>query len=165
MDWAAFVGSIWHEAMLAMLLLFLVHRRNMGRWPLHRIRTWAALFGASLAAWLVTPPFGVTPFFTYAVICLIAAWVVSVKPAGIPQRAIAIIFGGMAAVHVGLFFTGQPNGGAAYIEVMQIAGWAQLAILLFWGFKNVGFGPLARRFSDRLGHHADYPASVGAGQR
>ena len=31
MDWATFVGTAWHQAMLAMLLLFIAHRRNMGR--------------------------------------------------------------------------------------------------------------------------------------
>ena len=161
MDWATFFGTAWHQAMLAMLLLFIAHRRNMGRWPVHRIRTWVALFGASLAAWLVTPRYGVTPFFAYALICLVAAWIVSIKHDGIPQRAIAIIFGGMAAVHGGLYFTGQPNGGDAYVEVMQIAGWAQFAILFFWGFKNVGLGTFVRRRVHRMGHHAGGPASVG----
>lgn len=161
MDWAAFFSVAWQQAMLAMLPLFVWLRWTRGRWPLHRLRTWAALFGASLSAWLVTPEHGDTPFLLYALICLVAAWVVSIKSAGIPQRAIAIIFGGMAAVHGGLYFTGQPNGGDAYVEVMQIAGWAQFAILFFWGFKNVGLGTLVRRRVHRMGYHEGGPASVG----
>lgn len=81
MDWAAFFSVAWQQAMLAMLPLFVWLRWTRGRWPMHRLRTWAALFGASLSAWLVTPEHGDTPFLLYALICLAGVYAAS-PPSG-----------------------------------------------------------------------------------
>lgn len=164
MDWAAFFSVAWQQAMLAMLPLFVWLRWTRGRWPLHRLRTWAALFGASLSAWLVTPEHGDTPFLLYALICLAGAAIVRIKPAGPAQRAISIIFAIMAAINGGLIFAGVPHGGEAYQNTLHIAGWSQLVILFFWGCKNVGFRQAIGRVFHRVGRDADYQAGIGAGR-
>lgn len=151
---AAFAATLWAQAMVAMLPLFALHRWRMGRWPVHRLRTWAALFGSSLSAWMVTPATGSTPFLAYAAICLVAAGIVLVRPAGTAQRAIALIFALMAAFHGGAYLAGELIGGPIYITMLQYAGWSQLVILLFWGCKNVGFGALVATVCHRMGRIA-----------
>ena len=165
MDWAAFFSVAWQQAMLAMLPLFVWLRWTRGRWPMHRLRTWAALFGASLSAWLVTPEHGDTPFLLYALICLAGAAIVRIKPAGPAQRAISIIFAIMAAINGGLIFAGVPHGGEAYQNTLHIAGWSQFVILFFWGCKNVGLGALASGLVHRMGGGAGDPHGAGAGRR
>ena len=157
MDVAAFLSTLWAQVMLAMLPLYGLHRLRNGRWPLHRLRTWAALFGASVLAWIVTPAVGETPFVLYALICLSAGAIARISPAGTAQRAIALMFALMAAFHVGAYLAGSQTGGPIYYAMLQYAGWSQLVILLFWGCKNVGFGALAGRWLPRLGHRSAYP--------
>ena len=152
----------WVLVMVAALPLMWPQRfEGKLRWP--KLRTWTALFGASLSSWMVTPAVGATPFLLYALICFAGAAIVMVRPAGTAQRAIAMIFAFMAAFNGGAYLAGEPNGGPVYSAMLHYAGWSQLFILLFWGCTNVGFGKIASCRFHRLGGYAGH--SFGAGKR
>lgn len=95
-----------------------------------KLRTWGALFAASLAA-MVFPYVGV-----YIAIDLIAGAVVLTRPAGIEQRLIGLLFAGMAIFDIGFILGGQ-NDPDQYVRFMLILGWAQAAILAIWGAHDI----------------------------
>jgi hypothetical protein len=133
----------WKMFMLGLFVFLLLHRVG-GRWPVHKLRTWAALFGTSVAGAVLTPEHGTTPYLAYMALCFVGGWIVLIHPAGIAQRAIGLLFAAMLLFHAGAAFAGHPNGGPAYWQMMIGAGWLQFAILLVWSFWDAGLAKLVR---------------------
>ncbi|UXO93939.1 hypothetical protein Pan3_17 [Pseudanabaena phage Pan3] len=133
----------WKLAMLG-LLAFLLAQRVKGRWPVHKLRTWAALFFCSVLGGVLTPEHGTTPYLTYMALCFVGGWVVLIAPAGAAQKAIGFIFACMLVFHAGAGFSGKPNGGELYRYILSLAGWWQFLILLGWGFWDAGLAKLVR---------------------
>lgn len=124
--------------MLALLPVFAVQWRY-GVLPVHKLRTWAAMFCASLAAAWVAPLCGV-PLIAYIVIDVTAGVAVIARPSGMAQRAIGFLFAAMVLFHTGYamsIFMGN-EGLQGYQEFQVIAGWVQLAILAAWGIYDAG---------------------------
>jgi len=99
-----------------------------------KCRTWAALMGASLAS--IVLPYAAA----FMVIDLLAGAMVLRRPAGCGQRAIGLIFAGMALFDIGFIIAGQ-HDVQAFTGFMVSLGWLQFAILFAWG----GY--------DHWGHH------------
>jgi hypothetical protein len=135
--------SDWKVAMLCLLPLM---------WGQAKLRTWGALFGASLAALFA-------PFLSaFVVIDLVAAAVILRAPAGFAQRSIGALFVGMILFEIG-FLLSEGNQQGLMLSGLQALGWAQWAILATWGAYDAfrycfrGAGPVGRSL----------PAGRGAG--
>lgn len=140
----------WKLAMLGLLAFLLMHRLG-GRWSIHKLRTWAALFFCSTLAGVVTPEHGTTPYLSYVLLCGIAARVILLHPAGEAQRAIGLFFVAMVAFHTGAATAGVPIAPEPYVWVLNMAGWAQFIILLVWSLWDAGLGKMVDVWSRRLG--------------
>lgn len=105
-----------------------------------KLRTWAAMMLASIAAWLV--PYGDAA--AYLAIDLLAGGLVLVRPAGVPQRIVGALFAGMAMFDIGFLLSGETVGTAAYMAANIWAGWLQWAVLFIWGGHDA-----ARYIADR----------------
>lgn len=130
------------------LLPFLVAQRFVGKLPLQKLRTWAALVGASLLNWAVTPQTGGVPILQYIAIDSLAALVLIWPPASQFQRKITALFAIMVLTHVG-FAAGRLAWGdiaweamvlpsQAHWTVNNLLGWVQFALLAWWGGSDVG---------------------------
>lgn len=128
----------WFAAMICTLPLLAVGSpvRFLGvRMPWgQKARTWVALFGASIAAWLVKLD---NPASAYAVIDALAAYLVLRKPLGEMQRAIGVLFIGMLGIDVGFasacWLQPGPHDYGGYTAFNQLMGWLQWACLASWG--------------------------------
>ena len=114
-----------------------------------RGRTWAAMFGAGLAASMFSP-FSIPAF---ALIDGIAGYIVLKRPRGETQRAIGLLFVAMLFIHVGFFTACWLQPGAqdfmGYALVNRYIGWLQLACLALWGSMNaLGFAIRGRSDAD-----------------
>ena len=148
--------SIWKFAMLTLLPLICVQQ---GRVPTHKLRTWLALFAASIAAHVVTPAVGHVPLLWYIVIDTAAAWIVLARPAGIAQKLIGLLFAAMVLFHVGVLMRGAEHANGIYYAFQMSAGWAQFLVLAGWSGNDVG-----RSVWRRLGggvHSAAGQADIG----
>lgn len=131
----------WKAAML--LLLPLVHRAP-------KLRAWLAVFASSILAFL----FPLSPE-AYLAIDIACGALVLAKPAGIPQKAIGMVFAFMAIIDVGYLISPQLDRGILYYWVMVTLGWAQFAILAAWGSYDAGtyllgrLGPRRRSVASR----------------
>jgi hypothetical protein len=143
--------SLWKLAMIALLPLICMQR---GRLPVHKLRVWGALFGASVAAWIVTPAVGHVPLLWYIVIDTAAAWIVLARPAGLAQKLIGLLFAAMVLFHVGVLMRGAANVNDTYFAFQLSAGWAQLLVLAGWSGNDVG-----RSVWRRLGGGVPVPAA------
>jgi hypothetical protein len=128
----------WPVAMMGILLLFgvqwLVDRAHF---PSRKLRTWAALFGAWLAGAAAVEWTGdFTPELEWILTDAIAAIIVIVRPAGMVQKAIGLLFAGMVAAHVGHALGG--HGEALYLALNAHIGWVQWVLLLVWSAGDVG---------------------------
>lgn len=137
----------WFAAMLAVLLFMLMQRAD-GAWPLHKLRTWAAMFCSSLAGWFAVSFYGGVPVLSFIIIDTLAGVIVLARPAGIAQRAIGLCYGVMILSHIGykialLWFNGVVSS-TSYEAFMTFAGWAQLVILTAWSSWDVGRAVLHR---------------------
>lgn len=135
--------TTWKLAMLGLLPL-------MGQRA--RLRTWVAMMGASIAAWLVTGP------YAYLAIDILGAAIVLARPAGVAQRAIGAMFGIMCFFHLG-FIVGGGHDVSTYIASNRLVGWAQWAVLLSWGGYDV-LRPYRHRLRPRR-HQVDRRAGAG----
>ena len=138
---------MWFAAMLAVLLFMLLQRAE-GSWPLHKLRTWAALFCSSLAGWFAVSFSGGVPVLSFIIIDILAGVIVLARPAGLAQRAIGLCYGVMILSHIGykialLWFNGVVSS-TSYEAFMTFAGWAQLVILTAWSGWDVGRAILHR---------------------
>lgn len=115
----------WHWAMLALLPLLLGP---------HRLRTWAALMGASVAAHLL-PAMSVE---WYIAIDAVAGTVVMRHPVGCAQRAIGALFALMVLYSVGFMVADNPAGASVYLDAHTITGWVQWGCLAAWGLHDGG---------------------------
>jgi len=115
----------WHWAMLALLPF-------MG--DSHRLRTWAALMGASVAPHLLP----VMSVEWYVVIDAVAGTLVLRRPTGCAQRAIGALFALMVVYSVGYMLADNPAGASVYLDAHTITGWAQWGCLAGWGLYNGG---------------------------
>jgi len=104
-----------------------------------KLRTWGALFGASLAALFA-------PFIAaFVAIDIIAAALVLTHPMNIAQRAIGSLFVGMVFFELG-FILSEGHQHDILLSSLLWLGWAQWAILAAWGLYDL-FGYYSRRFS------------------
>ena len=138
---------IWFAVMGALLLFMLLQRAD-GAWPLHKLRTWAALFCSSLAGWVAVSVYGGVPVLSFIIIDILAGVAVLARPAGLAQRAIGLCYGVMILSHIGykialLWFEGVVSS-TSYEAFMTFAGWAQLVILTAWSGWDVGRAVLHR---------------------
>lgn len=134
---------LWFLAMLAIAPAM----RGWQMW-----RTWAALAGASAAAWIVPD------IVAYVIIDLIAAAIVVRHPRGLAQKAIGWLFVSMLLFEVGFILSPQNNPMTMW-QIGVVLGWAQWGLLLSWGlYDRVGLpdswlgnlgSALAYRKSDR----------------
>ncbi len=139
MTWFAIMGAV---------LLFMLLQRTDGAWPLHKLRTWAALFCSSLAGWIAVANSEAVPVLSFIIIDILAGVVVLARPAGLAQRAIGLCYGVMILSHIGykialLYFQGVVSS-TSYEAFMTFAGWAQLVILTVWSGWDVGRALLHR---------------------
>ncbi len=121
-----------------MLALLPIICLQQGRAPVHKVRVWAALFGASVVAWIVTPNVGHVPLLWYIVIDTAAAWIVLVRPAGLAQKLIGLLFAAMVLFHMGVMMQGTANVNETYFAFQVSAGWAQFLVLAGWSGNDVG---------------------------
>ncbi len=139
--------------MLVLLVAFLV-QGLLDRWPVHKIRTWIALFASSIAALIASHHVADWDGLmrSYILIDGLAAWVVLIRPAGAAQRAIGLCYFVMILSHIGL--VGASLGGrvdtASYDSLQGALGWAQFAILCLWSAWDVGKAIVHRLWPDRL---------------
>lgn len=99
------------------------------------------MFGASAAAMLVPP--GHAP--SYMAIDMLAGALILTRPAGLPQRAIGLLFAFMVTFDLGFIVADNPDQVTTYITANVFMGWVQWAILLAWGAID-GLQYLDRRY-------------------
>ncbi len=105
-----------------------------------KLRAWLAVAVASALAW----EFPLTPE-AYLAIDLGCGALVLAKPAGLPQKAIGLVFANMALIDAGYIVSPQLDHGILYYWIMLVLGWVQFAILAAWGAYDAG-SYLYRRF-------------------
>lgn len=114
-----------------------------------RFRTWGAMLLASIAALGV--PVGYPP--CYIAIDLLAGALILVRPAGIAQRMIGLLFACMVMFHAGFWLATVVNpitpSIRLYLAAQRWVGWAQWAILLGWGAYDAWESLAGRRRADR----------------
>jgi hypothetical protein len=125
----------WFAAMGGILPFVLVGRP--------KARTWAALFGAACAAWIV-PAMAMgdavdsAAIGRYIVIDAIAGSIVLARPAGWVQKFIGAVFALMVSFHVGFLIADKPVATLDYLHWLSLAGWLQWAALAVWGLYDTG---------------------------
>lgn len=141
---------------MLMLLPLMAESRVVQTWRslLHfqKPRAWLAVFLSSILAWC----FPLSPE-AYLAIDLFCGGLVIARPAGVPQKAIGLIFSMMALIDAGYIVSPQADHGMLYYRVMVILGWTQFGILAAWGSYDA-WGYCARRFGFARGavaHRAD----------
>lgn len=157
--------SNWQTAMLCILPLLLASGigvsgvRAWWRVTEPKLRCWAVVLLASLAARSVTPAIGETPFQAYLFIDLLAGIAVAVRPFSGPQRVLCLLFLAMVLADI--------LGGTGFQNLFQsaslILGYAMWAVLLIWGMRDAGRGLAAIVFGG--GRDADPVAAGMAGAR
>lgn len=89
------------------------------------LRTWVAMFGASVAAWVVQD------VVAYIAIDAICAAIIMARPSGLPQKAIGALFALMVMFDLGFFLSPSADWGL-FAGALTAVGWAQWCILLGW---------------------------------
>jgi len=103
-----------------------------------KLRTWGALFGASLAALFA-------PFIAaFVAIDIVAAAVILRQPLGIAQRLIGLLFVGMVFFELG-FLISEGHQQELMLSGLAGLGWAQWVILAAWGLYDT-WGYCSSRF-------------------
>lgn len=126
--------SDWKIAMLCIIPLMLGG---------HKPRAWLAVFLSSILAAV----FALRPE-AYLAIDLLCGFAVLMRPAGLEQKAIGMIFAGMAVIDVGYMLSPQADGGITFYYVLSTLGWLQFAILAWWGSHDTG-----KAIAGRFGRH------------
>lgn len=100
-------------------------------------RTWAAVFGSSVAAWVIRAD---NPALAYAVIDALTGYIVLRQPLGEMQRAIGLLSIGMFAVDIGFasacWLQPGPHDLGGYVSFNSLIGWLQWACLVSWGVSD-----------------------------
>lgn len=89
------------------------------------LRTWVALFGASVATFFFT---GVPAFVA---IDAIAAALIIARPSGLAQKTIGALFVCMVLLDLGFYLSPQENVDL-FRAILTGIGWFQWAVLLGW---------------------------------
>jgi hypothetical protein len=105
------------------------------------LRTWVALFAASVATYFVHTPLG------YLVIDAVAASLIVARPSGLAQKAIGALFVSMVLFDLGFYLSPQADENL-FRTVLTGIGWIQWLILGAWG----GY--------DLLGRYRDWNSGV-----
>ena len=115
-------------------------QRSADGWPVHKLRTWAAMAGSSAAAWAVGYQDLFSMLMAYIIIDFVAGRIVLIMPAGVAQKAIGFGYSVMILYHIGLALAllKGPVSTSSYDAFMTFAGWSQFAILLVWSGWDVG---------------------------
>lgn len=94
------------------------------------VRTWAVMFAASMATFVIHSPVG------FMAIDALAAAFVMVRPAGLPQRLIGALFVGMLMFDLG-FYVSTKADPALFYSILTGIGWLQWAILAAWSGHDI----------------------------
>jgi hypothetical protein len=89
------------------------------------LRTWVAMFGASIGALLVQD---VVAYIAMDAIC---AAIVMARPSGLAQKAIGALFVLMVMFDLGFFLSPRADWGL-FASSLSLVGWTQWAILGAW---------------------------------
>lgn len=89
------------------------------------LRTWAALFGASLSTFWIYTPLG------YLLVDAVAAAIVVARPSGLAQKSIGALFVCMVLFDLGFYLSPQADV-ALFRAVLTGIGWVQWLILGAW---------------------------------
>lgn len=138
----------WTVAMLALLVFMLMQRAADG-WPVHKLRTWAAMMWSSGLAWgaiLVPDATLMHVVLMFIAIDIVAGYIVMIRPAGHAQKAIGLCYMVMIFYHIGVAAASLygPVATESYTAFLSATGWAQLAILTLWSGWDVGRACLHR---------------------
>lgn len=95
-----------------------------------QLRTWVAMFGASIATFFVHDAVG------YIAIDAIAAALVMARPAGLPQKAIGALFVFMVLFDLG-FLLSPLDGWGLFVQASTALGWVQWLILVAWAGNGI----------------------------
>lgn len=147
--------SEWKIAMLCIipLMAFGAHI-SFRSLLLPKPRAWLAVFLSSvMAAFFAFRP------EAYLAIDLFFGGLVLARPAGIAQKAIGLIFAGMAVVDIGYVISPRLDGGLLFYWVLSVLGWVQFSILAAWGSYDLGRHVFSRLGLDR------HPLVTGASVR
>ena len=106
----------WKLAMLALAPLMRGHEM---------LRTWLAMFGASVAALLVQD------VVAYIAIDAIAGAIVMARPSGLAQKAIGALFVLMVMFDLGFYLSPHADWGL-FASALSAVGWVQWVILGAW---------------------------------
>lgn len=146
----------WHYAMLLIAPLMLHWRGSWTkRLSTRRLRIWAVMLAASLAAYAVpslvlgaVPPLAV--MVGYMAIDLTAGVAVTYpRPANCAQRTIGALFAGMLCFDIGFFSVSDGSNIQQFVDALEGLGWVQWACLFSWGIWNVGKAVVGSRWSGR----------------
>ena len=165
--------TLWQVAMICLLpLLASASPVKVWRVPLPygaKLRAWAALIGAGIAARLIGYPDGVPVEVVWTMVDLTAAVIVLWPPKSHAyrhesQRAIGLLFAAMALTNIGFFIAGQMQPVSRdYTGIVQfeaLLGWLQWACLLSWGIGDA----VERAFRRAWRDSGRPPRSIGAVQ-
>ncbi|CAB4140035.1 hypothetical protein UFOVP407_7 [uncultured Caudovirales phage] len=152
--------SDWQTAMLCILPLMLasgIGEASVRAWwyvtgP--KLRCWAVILAASLAARSVTPAVGETPFQAYMYIDFLAGVAIAARPFTGPQRILCLLFISMVVAD----FLGGAGFENLFRSASLILGYAMWAVLLIWGMRDAGRGLAAILFG--CGRN-DHPVASG----
>lgn len=89
------------------------------------LRTWVAMFGASVLAWMVQD------VVVYIAIDAICAAIIMARPSGLPQKTIGALFTLMVMFDLG-FFLSPSADWSLFAGALSAVGWVQWAILVGW---------------------------------
>lgn len=89
------------------------------------LRTWIAMFGASVAAYWVQD------VVAYIAIDAICAALIMARPSGVAQKAIGALFVLMVMFDLGFYLSPQTDWGS-FAGALTATGWVQWCILLGW---------------------------------
>lgn len=89
------------------------------------LRTWVAMFGASVLAWVVQD------VVAYIAIDAVCAAIIMARPSGLPQKAIGALFTLMVMFDLG-FFLSPSADWSLFAGALSAVGWVQWAILVGW---------------------------------
>lgn len=134
---------LWFQAMFCIAPLLLISSFDGAGWRVWwrvtepKLRAWAAMLFASLAAYAMHPVEGQMPFLAYACIDFLAGMAVLSSPSGLYSRLIGGLFFVMLLLE-GVFGYLKHPGGGEYKMTMDILGFLMVGILVWWGAHDAG---------------------------
>jgi len=149
----------WLAAMMALLVFMLMQRAGDG-WPVHKLRTWAAMMWSSFLAWgavMVPDATLMHVVLMFIAIDIVAGYIVMIRPAGHAQKAIGLCYMVMIFYHIGIAAASLygPVFTDSYTAFLTATGWAQFAILTLWSGWDVGRACVHRLWPNRRQNTAE----------